>query len=175
MKRTSFFHDWHVPGFISRIFGHFYALPLKAGGFSLPEMLVVMIITGILFIGLFDGVGLIQRYSRTMYKRLEQGNELFYALRTMEELYYRCDSVLWDREFLHFYKEGKVIAILQEKEGCLWVQGGENRDTLLYRGALLKPKALAGERCDSVEIVIQGLRNTHIFSFGVFKKQFAYE
>lgn len=43
---------------------------------TLVEMLIVIIVSGILFIALFDGVNLVRRYTNRLNKTLAAGNSL---------------------------------------------------------------------------------------------------
>ena len=80
----------------------------KCRGMTLPELLVVMILSGILFLLLFEGLGIITKYNRILNNRLVMKEELFYSHSTLERFLEETDSArLLDNTIL-FYKAGEV-------------------------------------------------------------------
>ena len=78
---------------------------------SLVEMLIVIIVSGILFIALFDGVNLVRRYTNRLNKTLAAGNSLLDSYQQLDHLFLSCDSVTaWYRGSFCFYKGGERLA-----------------------------------------------------------------
>ena len=61
---------------------------------TLVEMLIVIIVSGILFIALFDGVNLVRRYTNRLNKTLAAGNSLLDSYQQLDHLFLSCDSVI---------------------------------------------------------------------------------
>ena len=78
----------------------------KLKGTTMVELLVVMIVSGIIFLLLFDGLNLIQRYNRMLNTSLSEKSALLYSHQTMEILLNRADSVRKNDSELLFFSEG---------------------------------------------------------------------
>ena len=72
---------------------------------TLVEMLIVIIVSGILFIALFDGVDLVRRYTNRLNKALAAGNSLLDSYQQLDHLFLSCDSVTASTGIFCFYKE----------------------------------------------------------------------
>lgn len=79
---------------------------LKAN--TLVELLLTMIISGIIFLLVFDGVDIIRRFSNTVNKQISAGQTMLYGHRFMEHLMENADSVLERGDRLLFYRGGAV-------------------------------------------------------------------
>lgn len=80
--------------------------PLKAN--TLVELLLTMIISGIIFLLVFDGVDIIKKFSNTVNKRISAGQTMLYSHQFMEHLMENADSVLERGDRLFFYRGGIV-------------------------------------------------------------------
>lgn len=79
---------------------------LKAS--TLVELLITMVVSGIIFLLVFDGVGIIKQFSQSVNKRIEAGQTLLYSHQFMEHLMETADSVVNRDNILLFYTKGVV-------------------------------------------------------------------
>lgn len=124
--------------------------------FTLAEMLVVMIISGIIFIALFEGVGLIKRYNIRMEGQIREGNSLFEGFRCLDVLFRECDSVCGESSRFVFFREEREWVVVERMDSLLVCSRGESRDTLFrsvagFGGA--GPEG-SGTRVDSLRMVV---------------------
>lgn len=113
-----------------------YIIKRRFKGSTLPELLVVMIISGILFLLLFNGLHIITQYSRILGERLSTKNELFYSHSILEQIIEDTDSIrLNDTEqMLLLYKNGEVKQTLLFNDYGIQVNYRELKDTLFTNG-----------------------------------------
>lgn len=105
----------------------------RTQGTTLPELLIVMILSGILFLLLFDGLNMINKYNRMLSNRLWLKNELLYSHSVFEQLMEDTDSIQGskddDKLFL-FYKNGEVKRTLVLDSGGFSISYRELKDTI---------------------------------------------
>lgn len=77
---------------------------LKAS--TLVELLLTMIISGIIFTLVFDGVDLIKKFSRTVNKRISSVQAMLYSHEVVEHLMENADSVVERNNQFLFYRQG---------------------------------------------------------------------
>lgn len=82
---------------------------------TLVEMLIVIIVSGILFIALFDGVDLVRRYTNRLNKALAAGNSLLDSYQQLDHLFLSCDSVTASTGIFCFYKGGERLALVEHR------------------------------------------------------------
>jgi len=70
------------------------------------ELLVTMIISGIIFLLVFDGVEIIKKFSLSVNKRITVNQTTLYSHQFMEHLMENADSVIERDHRLLFYREG---------------------------------------------------------------------
>ena len=82
---------------------------MRYKGTTLPEILIVIILSGILFLILFEGMNIVNRYNYMLKDRLIKKNELFYSHSTLELILEETDSIRKAKEddILLFTKLGK--------------------------------------------------------------------
>lgn len=132
---------------------------------TLSELLIVMILSGILLLTLFEGVVLIKRYSLTFYARREEGNTLLQGYRRLESLFFLCDSLRAAEEKVCFYQEEKKLAEARQVDS-LWVVNKEGEIDTLFR----RVSAYRVEK-DSLYLFLQiGSRKTALY-FGIRKNR----
>lgn len=99
---------------------------------TLPELLIVIILSGILFIFLFEGMNIVNKYNHMLCNRLLAKNELFYSHSTFEILMEETDSIrtIDEIDSLYFYKNGEVMRTLIFDSCGLCISYKELKDTL---------------------------------------------
>ena len=70
------------------------------------ELLVTMIISGIIFLLVFDGVEIIKKFSLSVNKRIMVNQTTLYSHQFMEHLMENADSMIERDHRLLFYREG---------------------------------------------------------------------
>lgn len=97
---------------------------------TLVEMLIVIIVSGILFIALFDGVNLVRRYTNRLNKMLAAGNSLLDSYQQLDHLFLSCDSVTASTGIFCFYKGGERLALVVHRDSLLVCTRSIGVDTL---------------------------------------------
>ena len=97
---------------------------------SLVEILIVIIVSGILFIALFDGVNLVRRYTNRLNKMLAAGNSLLDSHQQLDHLFLSCDSVTASTGIFCFYKGGERLALVEHRDSLLVCTRSIGVDTL---------------------------------------------
>ena len=97
---------------------------------TLVEMLIVIIVSGILFIALFDGVNLVRRYTNRLNKTLAAGNSLLDSYQQLDHLFLSCDSVIGGPESFCFYKSGERLVLVEHRDSLLVCTRSIGVDTL---------------------------------------------
>ena len=100
---------------------------------TLAEMLVVIVVSGILFIALFDGVNLVKRYMNRLNRGLSTGHVLLDDFQQMDHLFRTSDSVLLVDEKFHFYRDGERSASGEVRDS-MWLYTWESGQDTLFRG-----------------------------------------
>mgnify|MGYP001442079180 FL=1 len=97
---------------------------------TLVEMLIVIIVSGILFIALFDEVNLVRRYTNRLNKMLAAGNSLLDSYQQLDHLFLSCDSVTASTGIFCFYKGGERLALVEHRDSLLVCTRSIGVDTL---------------------------------------------
>lgn len=97
---------------------------------TLVEILIVIIVSGILFIALFDGVNLVRRYTNRLNKMLAAGNSLLDSYQQLDHLFLSCDSVTASTGIFCFYKGGERLALVEHRDSLLVCTRSIGVDTL---------------------------------------------
>lgn len=98
-------------------------------GSTLVEILVVMIVSGILFLMVFDGLSIIQQYGGLLNRKLMQKSALLHTHLTIELLMERSDSIRKVDGKVMFYTHATDTS-----DYCLIV---DSTNLLLYRDAYI--------------------------------------
>lgn len=121
---------------------------------TLPELLVVMIISGILFIAVIDVLSLVRRYFSATAAKLGANYDFYNGFYLLEDMVANADSVSRSGETLELFSSGgnkKVLRLTLDSELLLLHDG--MADTLLRDIAAISASA-GGHRTDSVAIVM---------------------
>lgn len=139
---------------------------------TLVEMLVVIIISGILFIALFDGVDLVKRYTGRLSKTLTSGNSLLDGFQRLDYLFQKSDSIQAKEGIFCFYWGGQQQAIVEIRDSLLCCTRTEQLDTL-FRGVLsTRVIPVKGNLAlvDSLGVYFVYKGKTIYFPFGLVKR-----
>ena len=101
--------------------------PISAS--TLPELLVLMILCGILFLCVMDGMQLIASSVRSITQRITQRSQLYVNYHRIEGLIARADSLHSQSGKLEIYSQGDPFAILERRDSLLLVQLNKRIDT----------------------------------------------
>ncbi len=107
------------------------ALTKTFSGTTLTELLVVMIISGILFLLLFDGLNIITKYGHLLNKQLYQKSELLNAHQTLETILETTDSIRKNENELLLFNAGRNFGqLIVETPRIILYKEKEHVDTL---------------------------------------------
>lgn len=109
-----------------------HMLSSRCKGTTLPEVLIVIIISGILFLLLFDGMNIVNKYNRILRNRLIAKNDLFYSHSTLELIMEETDSIRKadEEDMLLFFRTGEIKHTLLLKHEGFQVLYKELQDTI---------------------------------------------
>ncbi|MDR0893648.1 MAG: type II secretion system GspH family protein [Mediterranea sp.] len=135
----------------------FLSCPCQA--FTLPELLVVIILSGILFLAVFEGLNMVTRYSRLLRQRLIDKGELLYSHSVLEGLMDDTDSICRvpaEGRTLIFYRNGEKKCTLTPDSAGLALTFGSQQDTIFTRRAqtTLFPPGNENTRIDSIVVSV---------------------
>ena len=83
----------------------------RLNAFTLPELLIVMVVTSIIIISLFSGLSLLKQYvarvSNSSIESLENSSRLDF----LNEQFYISDSIVYSNNQYYFYRNNKSSII----------------------------------------------------------------
>ncbi|MDR0938381.1 MAG: hypothetical protein LBN29_03350 [Mediterranea sp.] len=126
---------------------------------TLPELLVVIIVSGILFLSLFEGMSMVTRFSGLLRERLTDKGELLRAHSVLEGLTENLDSICRveaGMRTLLLYRDGEPRCTLTvDSAGCV-VSFAHQLDTLFGRRAriALFPDDGESRHIDSIVVTV---------------------
>lgn len=143
----------------------------KCKGATLPEILVVIILSGILFLLVFDGMNIIHKYNRIFAKRLILKNEVFYSHSILELIMEETDSIRTSGEdtLLLFYKAGDVKCSLSLNKEGFHISYKELKDTIFINnlGWRLGTRDEKKHEIDSLFVIAPLNEDTLILEYGL--------
>ncbi len=136
---------------------------------TLPELLLVMILTGLLFLSVLDGLDLIKRF---MF-RLQQETRYVYKLQKNWELLDRIltetDSIVAENPDFFLYRKGQEWTSLHREGQYLICRKEEKTDTLLT--SVMEVRLVRTEDKkqaeDSLFVTLTAGGQVHSFAFGL--------
>ena len=134
---------------------------LRIAGNGLPastlvEILILMILSGVVFLSVMDGLGLLRRFLDRTAQRIAERTEQYAGYFRTADLAGDSDSLLAENEGrLALYRRGTVHARIVLSDSALVVyreEHGERPDTLLWGVAGLRtvPEPAPGARVDTL-------------------------
>lgn len=139
---------------------------------TLVEMLVVIIVSGVLFIALFDGVDLVKRYTNRLNRKLATGNTLLDRFQQLDYLFQSCDSVSGTGESFQFYRDGDRQALVERQDSFLFCSRASGVDTLFWGVEKIHIVAVKDqpELVDSLGVQFRYRGRLCYFEFGTAKR-----
>ncbi len=98
---------------------------------TLPELLVVMILSGIVLLAVFEGLSLFRQLvsgARGKLERTAERTATFYAL---DRLFSSSDTIRGDAARLEFFRSGKIFAEIVVEDSLLVLSQGGRIDTVM--------------------------------------------
>lgn len=99
-------------------------------GTTLVEILVVMIISGIVFLLLFDGLNIINQYSHLVNRKINQKLDLLYGHQNLELILEQTDSMQMENGQLLLYGTNKLSFLTIDSAAIVLLDEDRNADTL---------------------------------------------
>ncbi len=129
---------------------------LKFAAFTITEILVVMLVSGILLLVVYDGVGTIRKYTNGLVSGLENDNEQLGGMERLEALFIRADSVCRSKERYMFYEDDEAVTVWKH-DSFLIAEFPDGRDTLFRTVQSLSDKTSVQDygRIDSLYVALQ--------------------
>ena len=97
---------------------------------TLVELLLTMIISGIIFLLVFDGVDIIKRFSRIVNNRVSANQAVLYSHQFMEHLMENADSITRKGDKLLFYRKSIVSDSITIGDTYFILESQGTNDTL---------------------------------------------
>lgn len=101
---------------------------------TLPELLIVMILSGLVFLALLDAIVLVGRYTDYITVRCVRTEEDLSACCRLDELLSRIDSMAVEEDVLQLYCQDVPLADLRVSDDSLLCCHYRNRKDTLLRG-----------------------------------------
>ena len=148
---------------------------LKAN--TLVELLLTMIISGIIFLLVFDGVDIIKRFSHIVNNRISANQTTLYSHQFMEHLVENADSIIKRGDKLLFYRESMVSDSVIIGETFFILESRGVTDTLFagYIDYHTSPLLENTDHIDSLFInCVVNTRDTVWLEYGLPSNRYAY-
>lgn len=136
---------------------------LRIAGSGLPastlvEVLILMILSGVVFLSVMDGFGLLNRFLDRTSQRISEQTEQYAGYFRTADLAGDSDSLISEGErTLALYRKGGIHARLSLADSALIVRQDERSDTLLRNVVRLRtvPEPVPGARIDTMIVELR--------------------
>lgn len=105
---------------------------IKLAGWTLSETLVMMIVAGVVFLAVMDGIVMFGRYARAKTDEITRNIRLYEGYYRLEYLVASADSVTDNGGRLELFRDGGVMSVLAKHDSLLTASTGHLTDTLLW-------------------------------------------
>ncbi len=139
-------------------------------GVTLTEILVVMILSGILFLFLFDGLNIINTYGQLTRGKLEGKIELLNGHHTLNLLLEKTDSIKKEgSDLLLLNSEMEITRIITDSNLLILYRDADHMDTLFTHLKSIKSHILSDntQSVDSIYVSLLIGRDTLLLSYGL--------
>lgn len=132
---------------------------------TMPELLVVMVLSGIIVLSVMDGLSMTLRMSARIIDRIEQANKLCSDYAAMEALLFDADSVLCEQGGIRVYS-ARGDATIVSLDTLTVVQSALGSDIIFGTNSrLVWRKATSAAESDTITIRLLSHGRDYIFSF----------
>lgn len=146
---------------------NFYRLFFKAS--TLTELLVVIIVSGILFIAVFDGSDIVKKYAGRLSEDMGERLDILRSHCTLELLCRRADSVVEKDGRYNIFDRGETLAVFGDEKKCLSLYFERKCDTIFR--SLKEVRAVFGDerkrRLDTLYVTLRIGRDTVVLGYGI--------
>ena len=125
---------------------------------TLVEVLILMILSGVVFLSVMDGFGLLNRFLDRTSQRISEQTEQYAGYFRTVDLAGDSDSLISEGErTLALYRKGGIHARLSLADSALIVRQDERSDTLLRNVVRLRtvPEPVLGARIDTMIVELR--------------------
>lgn len=125
---------------------------------TLVEVLILMILSGVVFLSVMDGLGLLSRFLDRTSQRIAERTEQYAGYFRTVDLAGDSDSLISESErTLAIYRKGGIHAWLSLADSALIVRQDERSDTLLRNVVRLRtvPEPVPGARIDTMIVELR--------------------
>jgi prepilin-type N-terminal cleavage/methylation domain-containing protein len=128
----------------------------KVAAFTIIEILMVMLISGILLLAIYDGIGTIKKYVGGVVAQMKEESDLLSGVEHLEALFSRADSVCMSGDRYLFYGAEEPAAIWKQ-DSILIAELAGKQDTVFrtVQSTRMVSSASAPEKVDSFFVVIK--------------------
>lgn len=111
-------------------------IQVRLRAFTMAELLVIMIISGAVFLSVMEGVTMFRKYSLSMAQRIGHNSRFFTAYCRLDDMIINADSIRSTEEGdCELFYEDKIRYRLSKKDSMLVVYTESFKDTLLINVA----------------------------------------
>lgn len=103
----------------------------RLSAWTLPEILIVMVLTGLILMAALDGLDLVRRMTLFLRNRADASMALMSGYQRMDLLFRQADSLRGEEGGCRLFRQGEAIAGLNREGGNLVCIHQNGRDTLL--------------------------------------------
>lgn len=128
---------------------------IRLQAWTLSETLVMLIVAGVVFLAMMDGLTLFIRYSDRKTSQITENIRLYEGYRRLEHIVSSADSAVANDSQIIFYREGSVMAALTEQDSLLLAFVGSMSDTLLSGVSGLQLSESTGIGADSIRLTLK--------------------
>lgn len=133
---------------------------------TLSEMMVVMVLSSILLLSLFEGFSMFGKWVKGAEKRLSGSVGIYRNYVLLESLFRASDSLKGAVPEMEFYRHGEVRAILKIDDSLMVVKVGEGKSDTLF-SKLSRLRIVADESSPDRIDTLQFLNDATALQFGL--------
>lgn len=138
---------------------------------TLPELLIVLIVGGLLFMALFEGWNTVQRCCGDLLKKWERGYTAFSGIEKLDVLFSISDSIFPVDQTIVFFRRDSVVGVLSHSHALMtfeWSKEEARKDTLLRNVQAVVPviSGFGKFRKDSLYVTLKEGNKSWCLGFG---------
>lgn len=130
--------------------------PKRLHAMTLSEVLIMMIVSGIVFLSVMDGIRMFRNYMTGVAGRITENSDFYDSYYRLESLVTNADSVSYENDKMDIYNHGRLHATLSKQDSVIIGSMGGMRDTIMKDISVLNGirNVYDGRMLDSVKITI---------------------